>query len=60
MKVDVLALGMLTCMKKALDLLAAHNDIKLDLATVPVEHPRTYAMIPRPIRWTRSRSRAAH
>ncbi|RUV84468.1 DNA polymerase III subunit alpha, partial [Mesorhizobium sp. M5C.F.Ca.IN.020.14.1.1] len=45
MKVDVLALGMLTCMKKGLDLLAEHKDIKLDLATIPAEDPRTYAMI---------------
>jgi error-prone DNA polymerase len=41
----VLALGMLTCMKKGLDLLAEHKDVKLDLATIPAEDPRTYAMI---------------
>jgi error-prone DNA polymerase len=45
MKVDVLALGMLSCMKRGLDLLADHKDIKLDLATIPAEDPRTYAMI---------------
>jgi len=45
MKVDVLALGMLTCMKKALDLLTEHKGISLDLATIPAEDPRTYAMI---------------
>jgi len=45
MKVDVLALGMLTCMKKGLDLLADAKDIRLDLATIPAEDPRTYAMI---------------
>ncbi|MGN6097311.1 MAG: error-prone DNA polymerase [Bosea sp. (in: a-proteobacteria)] len=45
MKVDVLALGMLTCMKKGLDLLADHKGIALDLATIPPEDPRTYAMI---------------
>ena len=45
MKVDVLALGMLTCMKKGLDLLAEHKDIALDLATIPAEDPQTYAMI---------------
>lgn len=45
MKVDVLALGMLTCMKRGLDLLADHKDIKLDLASIPAEDPRTYAMI---------------
>ncbi len=45
MKVDVLALGMLSCMRRAFDLLAAHKDIRLDLATIPAEDPRTYAMI---------------
>ena len=45
MKVDVLALGMLSCMRRAFDLLAEHKDIQLDLATIPPEDPRTYAMI---------------
>ncbi|TAL80935.1 MAG: error-prone DNA polymerase, partial [Beijerinckiaceae bacterium] len=45
MKVDVLALGMLSCMKKAFNLLAEHKGISLDLATIPAEDPRTYAMI---------------
>ena len=45
MKVDILALGMLTCMKKGLDLLAEHKGASLDLATIPPEDPRTYAMI---------------
>ena len=45
MKVDVLALGMLTCMKRAFDFLDSHKGIKLDLATIPAEDPRTYAMI---------------
>ncbi|MGN6097452.1 MAG: error-prone DNA polymerase, partial [Bosea sp. (in: a-proteobacteria)] len=45
MKVDVLALGMLTCMKRALDMLADHKGIALDLASIPAEDPRTYAMI---------------
>ncbi|WP_370162478.1 error-prone DNA polymerase, partial [Limimaricola soesokkakensis] len=45
MKVDVLALGMLSCMRRAFDLLTAHKDIRLDLATIPAEDPRTYAMI---------------
>ncbi|AYV47554.1 error-prone DNA polymerase [Caulobacter flavus] len=45
MKVDVLALGMLTCLKRGLDLLADHKGIALDLATIPPEDPRTYAMI---------------
>jgi len=45
MKVDVLALGMLTCMKKGLDLLAAHKGQHFTLQTIPAEDPRTYAMI---------------
>ena len=45
MKVDVLALGMLSCMKRGFDLLAGHKGIALDLATIPAEDPRTYAMI---------------
>ncbi|WP_306752383.1 error-prone DNA polymerase [Paracoccus actinidiae] len=45
MKVDVLALGMLTCMAKGLDLIARHKDVRYDLATIPPEDPRTYAMI---------------
>ncbi|MGE0283492.1 MAG: error-prone DNA polymerase, partial [Rhizobiaceae bacterium] len=45
MKVDVLALGMLTCMKRSFDLLAEHKGIAHDLATIPAEDPKTYAMI---------------
>ena len=45
MKVDVLALGMLTCMQKGFNLMREHKDIDLDLATIPSEDPRTYAMI---------------
>jgi error-prone DNA polymerase len=45
MKVDVLALGMLTCMQKGFNLLREHKGIDLDLATIPSEDPRTYAMI---------------
>ncbi|KEO91278.1 DNA polymerase [Erythrobacter longus] len=45
LKVDVLALGMLTCIKKCLDLLTAHHDRTLTLATVPREDPETYAML---------------
>jgi error-prone DNA polymerase len=45
MKVDVLGLGMLGCMRRALDLLKEHRGEPLDLATVPPEDPATYAMI---------------
>ncbi|WP_011583117.1 error-prone DNA polymerase [Chelativorans multitrophicus] len=47
MKVDVLGLGMLSCMRRALDLLAEHKGVALDLASIPAEDPRTYAMIRR-------------
>jgi error-prone DNA polymerase len=45
MKVDVLGLGMLGCMRRAFDLLAGHKGLRLDLATVPKEDPATYGMI---------------
>ncbi len=45
MKVDCLALGMMSCMKRGLDLLRDHKGVDLDLATIPAEDPRTYAMI---------------
>ncbi|WP_081159793.1 error-prone DNA polymerase [Ensifer aridi] len=45
MKVDVLALGMLTCMAKAFALISEHKHQDLDLATIPQEDPATYAMI---------------
>jgi len=45
LKVDVLALGMLTCIKKCLDLLEDHHDRPLTLASVPREDPETYAML---------------
>ena len=45
MKVDVLGLGMLGCMRRAFDLLAEHKRQRLNLATIPAEDPATYAMI---------------
>ena len=45
LKVDVLALGMLTCIRKCLDLLSVHHDRALTLASVPREDPETYAML---------------
>ncbi len=45
MKVDVLGLGMLGCMRRAFDLLAEHKGQTLNLATIPAEDPATYAMI---------------
>ncbi|MCQ1799388.1 error-prone DNA polymerase, partial [Neorhizobium galegae] len=45
MKVDVLALGMLTCMAKSFAFLEEHKGITLDLATIEPEDAPTYAMI---------------
>ncbi|APG87164.1 error-prone DNA polymerase [Sinorhizobium americanum] len=45
MKVDVLALGMLTCMSKAFALIKEHKNDELDLASIRQEDPATYAMI---------------
>jgi len=44
-KVDVLALGMLTCMRKGFDLLEKHHENSLTLATVPQEDPAVYDML---------------
>jgi error-prone DNA polymerase len=45
LKVDCLALGMLTCLRKAFDLLKAHRGRDLTLATVPPDDRPTYDMI---------------
>ncbi len=45
LKVDVLALGMLTCIRKAFDLIAAHHGKRFDLASVPQEDPAVYDML---------------
>ena len=50
MKVDVLALGMLTCIRKAFDLIHAYSrgtKPKYTLATVPKERPYVYEMLQR-------------
>jgi error-prone DNA polymerase len=44
-KVDILALGMLTCIAKCFDLLRAHEGVDHDLASVPSEDPATYDML---------------
>ena len=44
-KVDILALGMLTCIAKAFDLLRAHHAVDLDLAAVPLEDAATFDML---------------
>ena len=47
LKVDILSLGMLTCLRKAFDLLEDHEKIHHTLKTVPQEDPATYAMLQR-------------
>ena len=47
MKVDCLALGMMSCMKRAFDLLGEHKGIHIDMSCIPPEDPKTYAMIRR-------------
>ena len=45
MKVDVLALGMLTCIRKARDLLYRHGDVRYGLRDFPAEDPLVYDML---------------
>lgn len=45
MKMDCLALGMLSCMKRGFDLLEARTGEKYDLAAMPPDDGPTYAMI---------------
>ncbi|MCG6882248.1 MAG: PHP domain-containing protein, partial [Silicimonas sp.] len=45
LKVDVLALGMLSCIRKAFDLLQTHHRIDYTLATLPPEDPAVYDML---------------
>ena len=45
LKVDVLALGMLTCIRKAFDLIAVHHGVAYSLATLPPEDPDVYDML---------------
>ena len=45
LKVDILALGMLTCIRKAFDLIARHHGPHHSLASLPAEDPRVYDML---------------
>ncbi len=45
MKVDVLGLGMLGCLRRAFELLREHRGVSLDIASIPAEDSKTYAMI---------------
>ena len=45
LKVDILALGMLSCLRKAFDLIQTHHQQRFTLATLPPEDPETYRML---------------
>ncbi|MGN6058342.1 MAG: PHP domain-containing protein, partial [Sphingomicrobium sp.] len=45
LKIDVLALGMLTCIRKCFDLIDRHHGKRLELATIPREVPKVYDML---------------
>ncbi len=45
LKIDVLGLGMLTCIRKGFELIRAHCGKSYDLATVPAEDPAVYDML---------------
>jgi error-prone DNA polymerase len=47
LKVDVLGLGMLTCLRRCFDLIEAHHGRRLALEDIPPEDPRVYAMLRR-------------
>ena len=47
MKVDILGLGMLGCLRRAFGLLREHRDMDWDLSDIPADDPDTYAMIRR-------------
>jgi error-prone DNA polymerase len=59
LKVDVLALGMLTAIRRCLDLVALRRGTPFTLLRHPDEDDATYDMICAPTRWACSRSRAA-
>lgn len=45
LKIDVLALGMLTCIRKAFDLAKKHHDKDLTLTGIPEDDPAVYEMV---------------
>ena len=45
LKIDVLALGMLTCIRKCFDLIEQHDGERWELATAPQEVPGVYDML---------------
>src|SRR6185369_3215702 len=47
LKVDVLALGMLSAIRRALDMIGARRGARLEMADIPSEDAKVYAMIQR-------------
>jgi DNA-directed DNA polymerase III PolC len=47
LKIDVLGLGMLSCIRKAFDLVESRYNTTLTLATIPAEDPAVYRMLQR-------------
>ncbi len=45
LKVDILALGMLTAIRKAIDLINSYMPVPLSMQSIPKEDPRTYDML---------------
>lgn len=45
LKVDILALGMLTCIRKAFDLVKQHYKRDLTLSNIPQDDPKVYEMV---------------
>lgn len=45
LKIDILSLGMLTCIRKSLDLMRRHYGKSYELATLPAEDPAIYRML---------------
>ncbi len=47
LKVDVLGLGMLSCIRRAIDLVNGYRGTNLAMARIPAEDPAVYAMVQR-------------
>lgn len=45
LKIDILSLGMLTCIRKAFDLIEQHSGPRYTLENMPKEDPKTYDML---------------
>lgn len=45
LKIDLLGLGMLAAMEEALPMIAQHEGVKVDLALIPQDDPKVFAML---------------